>query len=77
LIAAAGHFWESLISSLAPRLLLRADGQLFTADGAAARDDSATVGGLHAGPKTVRFGAATVIRLESSFGHCVSWMSFV
>ena len=79
-IAAAGHFLESLVF----RLPLRADGQLFAADSAAARQDGLTVGGLHARPKPVRFGAATVVRLKSSFGHFIpgnidyttGWMSF-
>jgi hypothetical protein len=67
LIAAAGHFWESLVF----RLPLRADGQLFAADSAAAGKDGLAIGGLHASPKPVRFGAATVIRLKSSFGHFI------
>jgi hypothetical protein len=53
------------------RLPLRADGQLFTADSAAAGKDGLTIGGLHAAPKPVRLGAAPVIRLKSSFGHFV------
>jgi hypothetical protein len=67
LIAAAGHFWESLVF----RLPLRADGQLFAADSAAAGQDGLAVGGLHASPETVGFGAATVVRLKCSFGHFV------
>jgi hypothetical protein len=71
LIAAAWHFWESLISSRAPQLPLRADGQLLAADSAAAGYDGLAVTGLHASPKPVRLGAATVVRLKSSFGHFV------
>ena len=64
-IAAAGHFWESLVSGLP----LRADGQLLAAGSAPARDDGLAVSGLHAAPKTVRFGATAVVRLESTFWH--------
>jgi hypothetical protein len=67
LLAAAWHFWESLVF----RLPLRADGQLFAANGPAAGKDGLTVRGLHAAPKPVRLGAATVIRLKSSFWHFV------
>jgi len=68
-IAAAGHFWESLVF----RLPLRADGQLFAAGGPAAGKDGAAIGSFHASPKAVRFDAATVIRLERSFRHFVFW----
>jgi hypothetical protein len=67
LIAAAGHFWESLVSGLP----LRADGQLLAAGGPAAGENGLAVCGLHAAPKTVRFGASAVVRLESTFWHCL------
>jgi hypothetical protein len=56
------------------RLPLRADGQLLAAHSAAAGNHGLAVGGLHAGPKTVHFGAATVVRLESTFRH---WILFL
>src|ERR1700689_78257 len=64
-IAAAGHFWESLVSGLP----LRADGQLLAPHGAAAGNYGLAIGGFHTGPKTVRLGAAPVVRLKSSFRH--------
>jgi hypothetical protein len=70
-IGVAGHFSESLISSRGPRLSLRANGQLLASNGATARENGLAVGGLHAGPKSVRLGAATVIRLKGSFRHFV------
>jgi hypothetical protein len=59
------------LESLVFRLPLRADGQLFAANGAPAGKDGLAICGLHASPKPVRFGAATVIRLKGSFGHFV------
>jgi hypothetical protein len=64
-IAAAGHFWESLVSGLP----LRADGQLLAPHGAAAGNYGLAIGGLHTRPKTVRLGAAPIVRLKSSFRH--------
>ena len=52
------------------RLCLVADGKFMTSTGAAAADYSASIGSLHAGPKTVGLRALTVIRLESTFRHC-------
>src|ERR1700759_3795779 len=50
-------------------LPLRADSQLLTALRAAARENSAAIGGLHAFPKTMHLHAAAVIRLKSTFRH--------
>jgi hypothetical protein len=52
------------------KLPLVAYGEFMTSTGATAGDNGATIGGLHAGPKTVGLRALTVIRLESTFRHC-------
>ena len=49
--------------------LLVADGQLVTAAGSAAREHGASVFGLHALAKSVRFGALTIVRLKCPFRH--------
>ena len=51
------------------RLALRTYGQFLAAHSPTAGKHSLAVSGLHAGPKSVHFGAATVIRLESTFRH--------
>lgn len=71
LSAAAGHFWESRVSGL-PHF--RADGNLFAANGTAARQNGLTISGLHARPKAMRLGATAVVRLKSTFRHCILGM---
>ena len=66
LVDAAGPMRSDSLSGLP----LRADGQLLAALCAAAREYGAAIGRLHAFPKTVRFHAAAVIRLKSTFRHC-------
>jgi hypothetical protein len=56
------------------RLSLVADRELVASTGAAARENGAAIGSLHAGPKTVGLRALTVIRLESTFRHCVKYL---
>ncbi len=56
------------------QLSLVADGKFMTSTGAAAGEHGAAIGGLHAGPKTVGLRALTVIRLESTFRHCVKYL---
>jgi len=51
------------------RLALRTYGQFLAAHSPTAGKHSLAVSGLHAGPKSMHFGAATVIRLESTFRH--------
>jgi hypothetical protein len=46
-------------------------GQLLAAPGPAARQDRATVLGLHAGEEAVSFGTVTIIRLKSTFRHLI------
>ena len=51
------------------RLALRTYGQFLAAHSPTAGKHSLAVSGLHAGPKSMHFGAAMVIRLESTFRH--------
>src|SRR6185312_12534006 len=60
--------WRSRSLSGLP---LRADGQLLAALCASARKNGAAIGRLHAFAKTVHLGAATIVRLKSTFRHCI------
>jgi hypothetical protein len=55
------------------RLCLVANGKFVAATGATTAEYCATVGGFHTGPKTVGLRAFTVVRLESTFRHCVKF----
>lgn len=53
-------------------LPLGTDGEFFPAPGPAARKHRATILGLHAGAKSVRLRAVTIIRLKGAFRHFIS-----
>jgi hypothetical protein len=50
-------------------LPLGTDGEFFSASGPAARKHRAAILGLHAGAKSVRLRAVTIIRLKGAFRH--------